>query len=89
MPPRHDMSRPKILLIAVRIEERESLMAMDYIDRVVDIECHRTRWPEIATHKSRKSFAANDILLISLLCATNTAKLVVDSRLATSPQLPL
>jgi hypothetical protein len=43
-----DMDRQKAPLIVVRVEERKLLVAMDDIDRVVDIEGHRQRRPDIA-----------------------------------------
>jgi hypothetical protein len=43
-----NMDRQKAPFVIVRIEERELLMAMDNIDRVIDIECHRARRSGIA-----------------------------------------
>ena len=50
--PRHrrviDMDRQKTALVVMGIEERQLLVAVNDINRVIDIERHRCRWGRIA-----------------------------------------
>jgi len=42
------MERRKTAFVIMGIEQRELLMPMHHIDRVIDIERHRVRWSAVA-----------------------------------------